>query len=247
MARRSLISLLFCLLLIPAGSVAWSDDVTVATLEWEPYVGSVLPGNGYVGRVVREAFARSGHEVRFLFLPWERVLDMARHGEVAAYGPEYYDPSLNSRFVLSDPIPGGSLGFFAPADSAIRFRSLRDLEPYSIAVVRGYLNTPEFDSARYLHRQFVTSDALGLHMLVNGRVDLVLADKYVGKRLLRELFPERRDEVVFLDPPLAEKSLHLCFPRSRPDHRELLRAFNAGLRSMVEDHTLDGYRATLGK
>lgn len=244
---RICISLLLCACTLLSGRVAFCSDLVVATLEWEPYVGSTLPQNGYVGRVVREAFARAGHEVRFLFLPWVRVLDSASHGEVDAYGPEYFEPKLQDRFVFSDPFPGGPLGLFALADSEISFRTVRDLRPYTIAVVRGYVNTPEIDSADYLHKQYVTSDSLGLQMLMNRRVDLVVADKYVGRRLLSEMYPARQVEVDFLSPPLANKPLYLCFPRSRPGHEKLLREFNAGLRSMRDDGTLAEYRSALGE
>lgn len=237
MSRTLCLLLLCCVPALCAGGAARANDVVVATLEWEPYVGSGLPDNGYVGRVVREAFARSGLTVRFLFLPWPRVLDKARHADVDAYGPEYDAPALHERFAVSDPFPGGPLGFFTRADAGIS-SSRQDLGGYSIAVVRGYVNTPELDSASGPERQEVPSDELGLLMLMNRRVDLLVADRLVGERLLRRLHPGRFGEVVFLEPPLAEKTLHLCFPLERPDHARLLAAFNAGLRALRDDGTL---------
>ena len=53
---KRLMLLFFCLCMIFCGSVFAEDIVTLATLEWEPYIGSNMQNNGYVFEIVEEAF-----------------------------------------------------------------------------------------------------------------------------------------------------------------------------------------------
>lgn len=61
--------------------------------------------------------------------------------------PEYYSEDLKKDFILSAPFPE-ALGLFKK-DKNIQFKKIDDLKPYSIGVVRGYVNTAEFDAAAY--------------------------------------------------------------------------------------------------
>lgn len=238
--------LLLSLLLLVSPDALSRQPVVLATLEWEPYVGQSLPGQGSSAGIVREAFRRSGYTLELRFLPWARVVETARRGEVHGYFPEYRDEALQADFVFSDPMPGGPLGFFARKDSGIVFRTLEDLKPHLIGVVRGYVNTREFDQAAFLRKDEATDDLTNLRKLVAGRNQLMVADKYVGLHLAARHLPGQAGEIEFLDPPLEEKELFVCFPRSRPDHRELVEALNRGLRSMREDGHLARFTRALG-
>ena len=46
-----------CLSLAFLGAIAQAQTLRVATLEWAPYVGSDLPGNGLASRILTEALA----------------------------------------------------------------------------------------------------------------------------------------------------------------------------------------------
>lgn len=213
--------------------------IIVATLDWQPYIGEGLPGQGYVAQVVRQAFAISGYEVEFLFLPWARVVDTAGFGDVVAYGPEYYSDERAEQFLFSEPFPGGPAVLFKRADLDFSFNGLDSLIGHDVGVVRGYVNSAEFDAHPGLTLIEVKDDTTNVKMLMNGRLDFIVADRFVGHWLVRRLFPGRSDELVVLAPSLAEHPLYICFSRVHPDHEELARVFNAGLRQLREDGTLE--------
>lgn len=221
-------------------------QVVLATTAWEPYIGPDLPGQGYVAEVAREALARSGHSLRLVFLPWARAVHMARHCQVDGYLPEYDSRDLRRTFLFSAPFPGGPIGFFKRRDHAIRWRDLDSLKPYCIGVVRGYVNTPEFDARTDLRKQYVNNDETNLRMLLAGRIDLMLADEHVGHVLARKISPEAAAGIEFLLPPLEDKDLFVCFPAHRPASGELLEAFNHGLEKLKRDGTLTRLRARHG-
>lgn len=219
----------------PAGPVEQESTklVTLATLAWQPYIGPDLPAQGYVATVVREAFAHTGYSVDFTFMPWARVVRTAQQGGVDGYGPEYFDAQRAEEFHFSDPFPGGPLGFFRRSDDPLEYTILPDLAGKRIGVVRGYVNTERFDSATYLNKMEAVDDLANLRTLLAGRIDLFVADKYVGYWLARTHMPDRARELAFVEPWLEMKDLYMCFGRQegKAEGRgaELTAAFNAGL------------------
>ncbi|MFZ5571138.1 MAG: substrate-binding periplasmic protein [Thermodesulfobacteriota bacterium] len=228
------------LMAIPVLPAAAEQTVTLGTLDWEPYIGQKLENQGWVAEVVREAFKRSGYAVQFQFKPWARVTFEAQKGETDGYFPEYFSEDLKKDFVLSAPFAGGPLGFFKRRGEAVTYTRLEDLKPYKIGVVRGYVNTAEFDGAAYLKKEEAKDDVTNIKKLLAKRLDLIVADKYVGLYLLKQEMPDKADSMEFIEPALEQKDLYVCITKKNPDHEKLIQAFNDGLAKIKADGTLDG-------
>lgn len=232
--------LVFIFLLICINIFSENKIVRLATLDWEPYIGQNLKNNGYVGELVREAFLRVGYDVEYTFLPWARVVVSTKQGKYDGYFPEYYSEDIEEEFIFSDKFKGGPLGFFKKKGSNITYKKLIDLKTYKIGVVRGYVNTIEFDQADYLIKDEATSDLQNITKLLKNRMDLIVADKFVGLYTLEKELPnENKDAIEFLEPSLEEKSLYLCFFKANEKSKELSRVFNQGLEKIIEDGTFD--------
>ncbi|MDY0162608.1 ABC transporter substrate-binding protein [Desulfobotulus sp.] len=243
--RNLLISLfLFFCLPLPAFS---GEALKGATLNWEPYIGVNMPREGYVAEVVREALsAGGGYTLDIQYMPWARVVAMTKAGQFDLYFPEYYAEELKKDFLISDAFPGGPLVFFRKKGSQISYTKLQDLRSYKIGVVRGYVNTPEFDAATYLTKEEVTEDLHNFLKLLAGRIDLVVADQYVGLHLLRTQLPDRSQEVEILSPPLGNNDLYVCFPKKIQDAEKKLKAFNRGLKMLKESGRIQEIMASHG-
>lgn len=244
-SRLTTAALLLGALLLALCSPLQARQVVLATTSWEPYIGPDLPGQGYVAEVAREALARSGHSLRLVFLPWARAVHMARQGKVDGYLPEYESKELRAEFLFSEPFPGGPVGFFKRRSQPhVPWPGLNSLKPLRIGVVRGYVNTPEFDARTDLRKQYANDDATNLRMLLAGRIDLMLADRNVGHALAR--MHSAQADIEFLLPPLEEKNLYVCFPLQLPASAGLAKAFNNGLTTLRKDGSLTRLRARHG-
>ena len=155
------------------------NKIILATLDWEPYIGQDLKNQGYVAEIIREAYKRSGYEVKIKFTPWARTVNLSKTGQVDGYFPEYFADEVKSHALFSDPFQGGPIGFFKRKDNKISFQTLQDLKPYKIGVVRDYVNTKEFDDADYLVKEAVNNDLTNLRKLIGRRIDLTIGDKFV--------------------------------------------------------------------
>ncbi len=235
--QRTMITLI-ALLTFSTISAA-SETIRLATLDWEPYIGKTLRNNGYVGELIREAFKRSGYTVTMDFLPWARVVKMAKEGKYDGYFPEYPADNLNEAFLVSNPFPGGPLVFFKRKGETIQFSSLDSLKPYRIGVVRGYINEKNFDAATFLKKDEGTDDLTNLKKLLKKRIDLVVADQFVGSHLIQIHLPDDQDKIDVVDPPLELKDLILCIGKEISDAPKKMDAFNQGLDAIISDGTLN--------
>lgn len=221
-----------------------AQPIRLATLEWEPYIGTQMPNQGYVAELIRAAFADQGMTVEIEFYPWARALHLARTGEADGLMPEYFDARRESDFEYSAGFPGGPLVLYRRQSDEIEFSAdpgseqdtaLRALKARRFGVVRGYLNTPVFDAADYLTKFEANDDEANLRKLVFGRTDLAVIDRRVAEHLIRTRHPEYSGKIVPMHPPLAEIPLFIAFSRNSPRLRESIAAFNAGLRAMEAD------------
>ena len=225
------------LFILCLGTTGFAADkaVSLATLEWEPYVGEKLRNYGFTSEIVAEAFKRAGYTVEVHFMPWARVLQEVMKGKYDAAYPAYYSKERAKTYILSNSFAEGPLVFCKKKGADISYKTLQDLRPYRIGVVRGYVNTPEFDAADYLRKDIANSDELNLRKLLRGRVDLVVIDKFTAQHILSTVIPEGVDAIEFLEPHLQEKPLYLAVSRKVKGHQQIVKDFNHGLKQITED------------
>ncbi|MCX4025349.1 ABC transporter substrate-binding protein [Endozoicomonas sp. SM1973] len=224
------------------------EKITLSTLNWEPYIGQELENKGYVNEIVKAAFSEVRYDLEVLFFPWARALHVATLGHVDGLFPEYYDENRLTDFVFSDPFPGGPVGFYKRKDKNIKFNvdprknlaeALKELRSYRFGVVRGYINTKEFDEADYLTKEEVINDDTNIKRLYKNRVQLIFIDKYVAQYIIAKRYPWYALELEFLEPPLEVKPLYIAFSKKAPDYQKKLALFNRGLKKIQENKLME--------
>ncbi|QEL57373.1 substrate-binding periplasmic protein [Chromobacterium paludis] len=225
-------------------------ELQISTGEYAPWCGERLPAQGFVSRVVREAFAREGVQVRFRFMPWARALEALRNGDVQASSFWFDDPVKAKEFLYSAPLSEHREMLFHRKDLAMpRWQKLRDLSSLRFGATRGYTYTPEF---RQLEKQGALSveeandDKTNLLKLLAGRIDIFPLDEFTGWQLLAsDAFPPgARDLVTTENRPFSAHYGHLLMQRS-PRNAQWMAKFNAGLAKLRADGTLDRFKLDL--
>jgi ABC-type amino acid transport substrate-binding protein len=242
-------------------TLAESKKITLATLEWEPYISSKMPRRGLTAEIVVEAFKRVGYTVEIKFYPWTEAMKLGETGKVDGIFPAYHSKSREEHFLFSEPFAESPLGFYKKsaavagpnisqlkrADENIVFPEdprvdqtavLNMMKQYKFGVVKGYVNTPEFDAATFLKKVEAESDEENLRNLINGVVDLIFIDRYVAKNIIVNTFPWHLQDYEFMVPALANKPLYVGFSKKVTDHQQKLKDFNRGLKIAKEDGLL---------
>ncbi|XOV78289.1 MAG: substrate-binding periplasmic protein [Aestuariibacter sp.] len=238
------------------------QSVTLATLDWAPYIDREICGQGWVQQAVVGAFIRKGYRVVSYFVPWKRAVAMTERGMVDALYPEYTISPIAmsdifprqkrlSLLEMSEPFPGGSVSFWKRKDTDIDFDgNLLALRNVSIGVVAGYENTPEFDALmdqRYFAVNTAMNDWANVRKLYGGRISLIVGDPEVFKFAIRQNLPADEakqyfDELETVTPHLAEHPLFLAFSKKRLRYRDNLAVFNQSLTEMRQNEELNRIR-----
>ncbi len=243
---RTIIAIVLFLTAFQSTAVSSDRIIKLATLNWSPYVEENLENYGFTSEIVAQAFKKAGFPVKIYFMPWARVLTDVKAGEYDAMYPAYYSEERSRLYALSKPIADGPLVFCKRSDENITYKTLRDLMPYRIGVVRGYVNTLEFDSADYLIKKTVNTDKQNLLKLVAGRIDLAVIDKYTAKQIIKTHIPHAAGKLDFLEPPLENKPLCVGFSKAIKDYAGLLKAFDLALDEMIRTGGIDNIMEKYG-
>ena len=243
--RKVCIFIVLCFSVL-SSQIINAQTVTLATVDWPPYIGPGLKNDGYVTEIVDAAFQQVGMQTDIKYMAWARAVLVTKEGEIDGLFPAYYNADRTVTHAYSNPFPGGPLGFMRRFDKEIQYGSLRDLENLRIGVVRGYVNTKEFDEAEFLDKHPVQSDLLNLRKLVRDRLDLVVIDKIAALYMMQQNMPAQQKMIEFVEPPLEVKNLYIAFSRKTPDYEAKLKAFNSGLAAIEANGELDRILAASG-
>lgn len=225
--------------------LAVAEPVRLTNGEWPPYLGEHLPHNGVASRIVAEAFALQGIEVRWEFHPWARSLQLAERGQRAGSAVWLRSNERDAKFFISDPVVESGYYLFHRKGFNFDWTEVSDLQSRRIVGTRGYDYGEAFQHAEsngQLRVNRVTSDETAFRQLLAGRVDLFPMDKVVGFDMLHQHFTAaERAQLSFHPKPLRADSLHLLLSREVAGNAELLERFNLGLAQLRESGKVAQY------
>lgn len=209
-----------------------SLQVVLATLEWPPYTSKNLPKQGFLTELVLEIFKSENVNADVKFLTWNRVLRDVKEGYADAMFPAYLTEQRTKVYHMSEAFAESKLVLFARPELSSTYESLIEHKGKSIGVVRGYVNSPEFDRADFLTKKVANSDDLNLKKLLNHRLDMAVCDLYTGRYLLSKIEADKKKWPQVLNPPLQIKGLHLGVSRKSKHQKRLVKAFSNGLKRL---------------
>ena len=130
--------LVLLLLILPAFS--WGEVVKLATINWGTFYGKEFKKDGVVSEIAREALKRSGHNLKFEYMPWKRALKKGAKGRKyhGVFGC-WYSKDREKNFIYSkETMLDGSPHFIAGINSSVSISKVTDLKGLTIGIVRGY-------------------------------------------------------------------------------------------------------------
>ena len=193
---------------------------------------------GIYPEIVRAIATRAGIPINIVPVPWRRALLHLENGDGAVAGI-YKNLERQKKFAFSDPIHRESLMIYRSANKFDSESRLEDLSGMNVGVIRGWSYGNAFDSARN-SGMFETSEAAGddqnFAMLVNNRVDAVIAVREAGDIWIRKL--KLQSQVFRAKTALHENQTFIAFNRRSTDISALAR-INKAIAELVEDGTIE--------
>ena len=238
--------MLFLLLLAGTGrNSAAADKLNVALLEFAPYEFSREGElDGVAVEVVRETFARMDQAYEFTMLPWSRALLYLEQGRVDALF-EILDKPERRAFAdyCHEVLMEETVSLFVRADSLIRYDGLvSTLADRRIAVRQDFSYGEKFDAAVATGqlapiRKVVNTTTL-IRLLMHGRVDVIIGDKYGIPYVYRQEFADRASfqGILKLTHDVQVTPAYMVFSKKR-GLVHVRDAFDRELRGMKQDGT----------
>lgn len=159
--------------------------ISVATGNWEPYVGENLTQNGPVAQMMSVILMELGYLPVFKYYEWGFV-DTHLETGYPSFAFPYLMSNDTKRFKYSDPIVNIDYVLFyynAKDNNYWKADSIQEITHSNkrIGRIRGYSKLPgiQTDSV-YIE---VSSAIEGFNMLLDGRIDYLLEAKHVGQQL----------------------------------------------------------------
>jgi len=235
-AGAALIGLLWGVLTCTALQAA---PLRIATGEWPPYATQSRADQGIALEIVRRAFALSGYQVEYHFLPWTRAQQETKAGQFDASA--YWGASAERKrdFLLSDNVLTEQWLIVHRRALPLKWTELRDLKGYTVGFIRDYTYTPEFwqlVKSGELKGDNTPNDLAGLRKMLLGRMDAMPMERNVACDLLGRHFKPAEAAQIAAHPRAFTDSFttHLILPPQVSRSALLLADFNRGLKRLKD-------------
>jgi len=235
-------SLFFLLVTLPV--LAAPNRVQLAADAWPPYVDSSLPEQGLAMDLVKTALQRAGYGYNTNLVSWDRVLEGAQLGVYDVIVAAWHSKQRENFLYFSEPYFKNKILLLKNRATSIKYKKLDDLNKYAIGVIANYAYDSKFDNSRVLNKIPDTQLIRNLIKLRQLQIDLTLDDELVLLYAMNKYMPKGAEELEFLQPPLALRSLRIGISKKNPNHRQIASRFDKAIQDMIKDGS---YRKILEK
>jgi polar amino acid transport system substrate-binding protein len=235
---RILAHLLLLTALLPSHAAIAGKSINLSTITWAPYADAKMPNQGIAMDIVQTAFKRAGYEPKIVFDQTGRTIEGTAIGIFDVAALLWKSPEREKELAFSEPYLVNKIRLIKRKDLNVRVTELSDLKGLLVGVTRGYAYGEEFDKAPYFLRVQNDHVIQNLLLLVGGRIDFVVGDKWVLIYQMLQFMPQSISAVELTRLPVTARGLRIAISRKHPDQKQILDDFNAAIRAMREDGSL---------
>jgi len=219
-------------------SLLHAEEITLVIGDYAPYIDDKAENKGLLSDIVVQAFAKEGITASIDFKPWKRVEENAIQKEGRLSYGWIHTTERAAKWLYSNPIYSSADVFITRADSDFSWKTLEDLKPYRIGVIRGYSQGDAFEAFKsQLQVQVADSDLANLRKLLAKRIDIFPSDPVVAAHAIRTSFTtdERSKFRVVPEPNLGVSAMHMVCAKSYAKCQYYLDKFNTGQKKLEAD------------
>lgn len=235
----AIVTVLFIINLSIIKSNAYSKEVSIATINFEPYYGEKMQNDGFIAEIVREALKSIGLSCCLKYYPWARAVKTVQSGKAEILMTLWYRKDREKYFYYSSPLPSNKIVFYRKIGTFHTFNGWESLKKYTIGGVRDYTYPEQFKS---LDMQYTRNDVLNMKKLGAGRIDLIIIDEAQAKYHLDTQLSDLISKIEAIDPPIEVKHQYLGISKQIKNPGKLLSDFNTGLVRITESGLLKKIR-----
>ena len=176
---------------------------------------------GFTIDVLKYIEANSSFVFKFIKLPWPRVLQSVKNGDVDVVATLFKTKPRESFYAYVEPAYGFEVNQFVSLKSnAFQYNgNLHSLSDVTIGTVREYSYGKSFDQADYLNKKAVIDEGTLVKVLLGGRVDLIIGTPMTFFHILRKEF---KSEAVQMITPIIERTpVYFALTKKRNNYQSI--------------------------
>jgi len=223
------------MVLMLVGPFSGAEVLKVTGSLWSPYQDPELPEGGLAVELVRTALLRAGYEIEPSTETWSRAYEGTAIGVYDVVAAIWQTEWRERDLLFSDAYLLNDIVFLARKGILVDFNTLSDLSGFRIGVVRDYAYDDAFDTHPDLLRYANNHLIQNLLLLRQGRLDIIVGDKWSILHQISEFMPDDLSQFNLLPKPLARRALRLGVSRSNGEAQSIVEAFDAAIAGMKED------------
>lgn len=225
---RTALTAVSCATALTFTATANAETVRLANGDWAPYMAENLKEAGVISDIVKKAYAKTGHNVEYTFLPWKRGFEMAKNAELDGSIVWSKTAEREADFLYSEPVVDLQTVFFITNSSNFNWNTVDDLKGKKIGGVIGYsYGLEDAEKAGTVNINRIASPENNYKKLTNNRLDAVAEDRDAGMEIVHTL--GIKDQVKIHPKPVKSRSYHLIISKKAANAQAKIDAFNQGL------------------
>lgn len=219
-----------------------AEQLKLAAENWPPYINEDAQDNGFLTDVIVSALEYAGYQPSLVFLPWSQALEQTRSGSVDVLLGAWFSTEREKYLAYSQPILNSKLSLIGHSEIGnFVFDGIESLKGMSIGVVEDYAyseNAPDVSEITIVEHASV-KDAI--ESLLNGEVDLAIADERVARYYLNKYWHTKIKSLKFFKTPLSSKPLYIAVSRETSDYQQVVDEFNAAIEKMDQSGEMNEF------
>ena len=208
---------------------------------WEPYISKHLPANGLAVNLVTAVLTRAGYQVEMAFMPWQRVDEGLRNGDIDISVGSWYNETRAKELYFTDPYLSNELVIVKRKQDPLNFKTPDEFKSYinnkgyRLGIFKDYGYGELFDEiAPLVSLHYFKYCTNMLRDVATKKSDIALIDHWTASNSLKNN-ENIADHLEVIPSALISLDLHVTISLQRKDHKKIALAFNKTLKAMKED------------
>jgi len=226
-----------CLFSTLIGRAEVKKTIIAAADPYIPFVDPGNPGGGVSLEIIRAAMEYQGYEIRYKNVPWKRAVVGVNESTYDILPDGWMSEERKKTQIYSDSYAANELKFIKRKGDPFEFNGIKSLSDKKIGTIIGYSYSKTFDNASNFTKEPVPRIMQNIKKLVYGRIDLTLDDEIMVKAELKKNNPDLINKIEFTKNSISSKPLYISCSKKNPKCKEIINAFNKGLKKIKSDGT----------
>jgi len=204
---------------------------------------------GIFPEIINEVAKIMGNfNVNYVVVPWKRMFELAKKGEVDAIMPININKERQAYLhFVKEALIMERMNFVTTDAFNIKYQGdLQDLANYDIAAISGYYYGENYATAN-LNSVALPNEETQIKMLLAGRFPVAILDTNILPYYINKFGNNSKNKIIILKPHINETALHIAFSK-KSVHSDLYNQFNHALNKLKQSNKykeiLDSYLAS---